>query len=117
LATSCAPPRVLALTKPHVEAADPAAPRYAADEPKVAATPFGRLDDEHPLRRAFRAIAYPVSAERVLSSVRADPAVANDQAEWLEAVLPHDRIFASDAEVVEALGAWGPSPPTKPPSL
>ncbi|MGZ4125688.1 MAG: hypothetical protein ACXVQU_09060, partial [Actinomycetota bacterium] len=72
---------------------DPAEPRFAADEPRVASTPFGRIDDEHPLRRALGRIDFPASAERVLSSVRNDPDVDEEQVRWLEGVLP-DRVYA-----------------------
>jgi hypothetical protein len=96
---------------------DPAAPRFPASEPRVVATPFGRLDDEHPLRRVLRRIDYPAGAERVLSFVRSDPAVTRDQADWLESVLPSGRTFRDDADVVDALGAWGPPPPSAARSL
>ncbi|MGZ4109564.1 MAG: hypothetical protein ACXVP7_07745 [Actinomycetota bacterium] len=95
---------------------DPAEPRFAADEPRVASTPFGRIDDEHPLRRALGRIDFPASAERVLSSVRNDPDVDEEQVRWLEGVLP-DRVYADAQDVVNALGRWGPPPPTTAPSL
>jgi hypothetical protein len=107
--------RLLAIAGVHVEG-DPAEPRFDAAEPRVVSTPFGRIDDEHPLRRSLRKIDFPASAERVLSSVRADPGVDAEQSRWLEGVLP-DRHFADADEVVAALGAWGPPPPTTPPSL
>lgn len=95
---------------------DPAAPRFVADEPRVVEAPFGRLDEDHPLRRAIRRIPYPARAERVLSHVRADPGVEPDQVAWLETVLP-DRTFESEAHIADAIGAWGPPPPTTPRSL
>jgi hypothetical protein len=96
--------------------ADPAEPRFAADEPRVASTPFGRIDDEHPLRRALGKIGYPASTERVLSSVRNDPDADEEQTRWLQSVLP-DRVYADADDVVVALGRWGPPPPATPPSL
>jgi formate-dependent phosphoribosylglycinamide formyltransferase (GAR transformylase) len=90
---------------------DPAEPRFAADEPTVSSTPFGRIDDEHPLRRALGKIGFPASTERVLSSVRKDPDVDEEQVRWLETVLP-DRAYDDADDVVAALGRWGPPPPT-----
>jgi hypothetical protein len=107
--------RVLAIADGHVEG-DPAEPRFDAAEPRVVATPFGRIGEEHPLRRSLRNIEFPASAERVLSSVLADPTVDEEQSRWLEGVLP-DREFADADDVVAALGAWGPPPPGTPPSL
>jgi formate-dependent phosphoribosylglycinamide formyltransferase (GAR transformylase) len=95
---------------------DPAEPRFAADEPRVASTPFGRIDDEHPLRRALGKIGFPASTERVLSSVRKDSDVDEEQVRWLEGVLPN-RVYADAQDVVNALGRWGPPPPTTAPSL
>jgi hypothetical protein len=94
---------------------DPAEPRFAADEPTVASTPFGRIDDEHPLRRALGRIDFPANAERVLSSVRNDD-VDEEQVRWLEGVLP-DRVYTDADDVVNALGRWGPPPPATTTSL
>jgi len=96
---------------------DPATPRFAADEPRVVSTPFGTLDDEHPLRRAIGSIDFPASTERVLDVVRADPLVDAEQVRWLTGVLPADRTFSDEDELVAALGTWGPPPPTTPPAL
>jgi hypothetical protein len=118
LAASRAAPRLLALTGTHVEPeADPAAPRFGSSEPRVAATPFGRLDEHHPLRRAIRQIDYPASTERVVSSVRSSPEVAEEHAHWLESVLPARATFGSEDDVVTALGTWGPPPPAATPGL
>jgi hypothetical protein len=115
LAAPGATPRLLALAGVRVRD-DPAEPRFDAGEPRVVSTPFGRIDDEHPLRRSLRKIDFPASAERVLSSVRDDPGVDEEQSRWLDAVLP-DREFGDADDVVAALGAWGPPPPTTPPTL
>jgi hypothetical protein len=90
---------------------DPASPRFDADEPRVVRTPFGRLNDEHPLGRAIGALTFPAATERVLSRVRDDPSVTDEQAAWLEAVLPAGRTFESRDELVEAAGVSGPPPP------
>jgi hypothetical protein len=114
MAAPGATPRLLAIAD-SVEG-DPAEPRFDAREPRVVSTPFGRIDDEHPLRRSLGRIDFPASTERVLSSVRDDPSVDEEQSRWLRGVLP-DREFADADEVVTALGAWGPPPPTTPPTL
>jgi hypothetical protein len=98
------------------EPADPADPRFAADEPTVASTPFGGIDDEHPLRRALGRIDFPASTDRVLSSVRAAPDVDEEQVRWLGSILP-DRVYADADDVAAALGRWGPPPPAASPSL
>jgi hypothetical protein len=95
---------------------DPATPRFDAAEPRVVSTPFGRIDEKHPLRRALGAVRFPASRERVLSSVRSDAAVDEDQEQWLAGALP-DREFSSADDVAAALGTWGPAPPTTAPSL
>ena len=97
--------------------ADPASPRFAADEPRVVATPFGTLDDEHPLRRAFGRIDYPASARRVLDAVRNARDIDQEQARWLAGVLPAGATFDGPEEVVAALGRWGLPPPSAPTSL
>jgi hypothetical protein len=110
--------RVLALIEPHVEPeADPATPQFDAAEARVVDTGHGRIDERRPLRRVFREVSYPVTAERVLSSVRSAPDVDEEQARWLEGVLPSGTSFASERELVERVGAWGPPPPATPPSL
>lgn len=96
---------------------DPATPRFDAAEPRVVDAPHGRIDERHPLRRAFRELSYPVTAERVRSSVRSAPGVDEEQIRWLDGVLPVEGSFASEEALVERLGAWGPPPPTTHPSL
>jgi hypothetical protein len=110
--------RLLALIGLQVEhGADPATPRFAASEPRVVATPYGRLDERHPLRRAFRELQYPASTERVLAAVRSSQAADEEQARWLAGVLPADATFGSEDELVAALGVWGPGPPVTHPAL
>jgi hypothetical protein len=96
---------------------DPATPRFDAAEPRVVATPFGTLDDEHPLRRALDRIAYPATAERVLDLVSRDPEVGPEQVGWFGSVLPRERIFDDAEDVAASLGSSGLRPPTTPPSL
>jgi hypothetical protein len=109
MATAGPSSRVLAVAAVHAER-DPAAPTFEADEPKVASTPFGRIAEEHPLRRALGRIDFPASAERVLSAVRDAAGVDEEQARWLEGLLPH-RVFSDADEVVASLGTWGMPPP------
>ncbi len=99
------------------EQGDPAEPLFAAPEPRVERTPFGRLDEEHPLARAIADVGYPASTERVLASVRVDPRVDHEQRRWLSATLPPGAEFDGPDGVRRALGIWGPPPPTTPPGL
>jgi hypothetical protein len=115
VATAGPSPRVLAVATVDAER-DPASPTFDADEPRVVSTPFGRIAEDHPLRRALGRIDFPTSAERVLSAVRDAPDVDEEQARWLEGLLRH-RVFSDADEVVASLGTWGLSAPGASPSL
>lgn len=89
---------------------DPATPWFDAAQERVPDSPGGRLDPDHPIRKALRSVAYPASREDISALVSADRDVTPAQAAWLRSSLP-DGAFGSERDVVVALGRWGPPPP------
>lgn len=89
---------------------DPATPWFDAAQDRVPDSPHGRLGDDHPIRRTLRSMAYPASREEIVSAMRDHDDVTPDQAEWLASSL-RDDTFASERDVLHALGRWGAPAP------
>lgn len=89
---------------------DPATPWFDAAQDRVSDSPLGTLHRDHPIRRAIRRATFPASREDVVDVVTASGELTPEQAAWLASSLPDD-MFASEADVVDALGRWGAPPP------
>jgi hypothetical protein len=94
----------------HEGSRDPATPWFDAAQDRVPDSPRGRLDPDHPLRRALRALSYPASSQDISRAMSERAGVTPDQLEWLSSSLPVGE-YGSDDEVIDALGRWGAAPP------